>query len=158
MKLLVLSDSHGRVGMLEKAYETHPDADMIVFLGDGLRDVSRAFTGCEKTVVCVRGNCDGITFDSSFAAHALEETILDLEGVRVLCCHGHRYGVKSGLSTIAEYADSKDIQLVLYGHTHTPAQTRCGGVVLFNPGRASTGSYGIVYLKDGAVLCSHGEV
>ena len=46
MKLLVLSDSHGRVGMLEKAYETHPDTDMIVFLGDGLRDISRAFTGC----------------------------------------------------------------------------------------------------------------
>lgn len=158
MKILVLSDSHGRVAVLERAYEMHADADIIVFLGDGLRDVSRAFADCGKTVVCMRGNCDVITFDTSGASNALDQTTLDVEGVRILCCHGHRYGVKSGLSTIAEYARAQNIQLVLYGHTHIPDETHLCGATLFNPGSASVGSYGIVYIKNGAVLCSHGKV
>ena len=43
MKLLVFSDSHGAAGRLFKAAEAHPDADMFIFLGDGLRDAEALF-------------------------------------------------------------------------------------------------------------------
>ena len=35
MRLLVLSDSHGRKNLLLQAVELHPEADAVIFLGDG---------------------------------------------------------------------------------------------------------------------------
>ena len=37
MRLLVLSDSHGRKKLLLEAVELHPEADAVIFLGDGER-------------------------------------------------------------------------------------------------------------------------
>ena len=39
MRLLVLSDSHGRKNLLLQAVELHPEADAVIFLGDGDRDI-----------------------------------------------------------------------------------------------------------------------
>ena len=39
MRLLVLSDSHGRKNLLLEAVELHPEADAVIFLGDGERDI-----------------------------------------------------------------------------------------------------------------------
>ena len=57
-KLLVFSDSHGRAGKMSAVFSEHPDAELIIFLGDGLRDAVRVLCGCEKTVAAVCGNCD----------------------------------------------------------------------------------------------------
>ena len=38
-KILVTSDSHGSAYALCRVAETEPDADAMIFLGDGLRDL-----------------------------------------------------------------------------------------------------------------------
>lgn len=154
MKLVVFSDSHGYTKKLETAASMHTDADLFVFLGDGIRDAERVFErfgGIPSTIV--KGNCDSL-----FSASHLSECTLDLAEARVMCTHGHLYGVKSGLGALCNAAKQKNAALALYGHTHTPLETRTDGIVMFNPGSVAQGSYGIVYIEKSGVLCSHGKI
>lgn len=123
---LVLSDSHGKRRGLEKLMPLFGENDFIVHLGDGsadMRDVLRAFP--EKVYLC-RGNCD-----FSFGE---EEYVIREEGVSLLCCHGHKYGVKSGLSRLARRAKELGCEVALYGHTHRAAIEETDGVLCVNPG------------------------
>ena len=130
--MIVLSDSHGRARReLEKLRPLFAENDYIVHLGDGssdLREILRAYP--EKTFLC-KGNCD-----FSFGA---EEFVIEAEGLRILCCHGHRQSVKSGIERLAAYARSKDCDIALYGHTHLAEVRELEGVLCINPG--ALGSY-----------------
>lgn len=133
MKIAVFSDTHGNTGpMLRTAEELLPDA--IAHLGDFGRDAA-----CLKEkfpdipLYAVRGNCD-------VSPDAPEELAAELGGVRVLLCHGHRYGVDWGrLDSLVYAAQEKGCALVLYGHTHRAENTELGGVRLVNPGTAGAG-------------------
>ncbi len=153
MKLLVMSDSHGRDDKMEKIIALHPDADLIVFLGDGLREAERVLEDHRGiSSFTVAGNCDW-----SFHDHVPLAT-LDLDGKKIVCCHGHSFGVKSGVGTLWEYAASKGASLALFGHTHEQYEENRDGIVLFNPGAVCDGCFGVIYLEKGAVLCSHGNI
>ena len=153
MKLLVMSDSHGRDDKLEKIIDTHSDADMLVFLGDGLRDAEEVFEKhCKIPCVMVKGNCDW-SFDNRAPAE-----IITKGGIKIVCCHGHTFGVKSGRGALAEYAASIGASLALYGHTHTASEEHYDGVTVFNPGAVCEGSFGIVYIENGGILCSNGNI
>lgn len=136
-KIVIISDSHGNGKGIEKLRGLIAENDYCIHLGDGVGDI-RAIAGeyPDKIYFCA-GNCD-------FFAHYPEEGILDVEGVRILYCHGHRYGVKSGLGTLAIKAKTVGADIALYGHTHTPMITEQDGVTLINPGsiRFSVGEGG----------------
>ncbi len=169
MTLLVLSDSHGRVNKIEAALALNKNADAILFLGDGLRDISRAeLEG--KSVISVSGNCDAFTFSA-----APDEHMARFGEYNVLLTHGHAFYVKQTLSRAIAYAAQRDADLLLYGHTHTrhdeyfPEGTEIGGVTLrkplhvFNPGsignpRDGRYSFGIITIRGKDILTSHGEV
>ena len=58
-KLLILSDSHNSAGAVERILHAESDANAVVFLGDGLRDLEEALTLHPKMkVYAVAGNCD----------------------------------------------------------------------------------------------------
>lgn len=157
MKILVFSDSHGDYRRLKKAADMHPDADMFIFLGDGLRDAERLFDESKGvTAVAVKGNCDisGVGFSDLY----LDEQTLDIEGVRIFCCHGHKYSVKFSLLNLAYRAREKEVDIALFGHTHTPVETVNEGIRFFNPGSVREGSFGIIYIENGAVVASHGKI
>lgn len=156
MKILVFSDAHGNERKMREAIEEHKNAAMAVFLGDGIRQADNVFSDYPSLItMSVAGNCDGMNFISNTANTASFEE----EGIRVFLCHGHSFHVKHTLSALEEYAREKGINLALYGHTHIPLETRCeGGIVLFNPGSIAEGSYGIVDLWHGGILCSHGRI
>ena len=86
------------------------------------------------------------------------------DGVVIFYTHGHMYGVKYDLDTLADAASARGAEVALFGHTHIPhAETR-SGVFLFNPGscgRCYTGpdTYGILTLDGGKVTAyEHKEV
>ena len=82
---VVLSDSHGRRNALEKIKPLFAENDFIVHLGDGSGDLRDTYSQYpEKTYIC-KGNCD--------LFYGGEEFVLEEEGVSLLCCHGHKYGV-----------------------------------------------------------------
>lgn len=130
-RFVVLSDSHGRINLTEKLGGLFAENDAIVHLGDGSTDMRPVF--ClypEKTYIC-RGNCDFFYGESEY--------IIEAEGVRIFCCHGHSYGVKSGLERLATAAKEKDCTVALYGHTHIASIEKTDGVLCINPG--SAGAY-----------------
>ena len=157
MKILVFSDSHGAYSKMERALEAHPDADMIFFLGDGLRDADKLFDEYKSIPhVAVRGNCD---FASSFGGESyLDEQTVDLGEIRVFACHGHKYNVKSSELGLWLRAKEKEVDLALFGHTHQPYERCYEGVRLFNPGSIGQGSFGVIYVEKKGIVASHGRV
>ena len=84
-RVLVLSDSHGNVGNMIRAVKRE-EPDMILHLGDCVVDADalrREFP--HITMVNVPGNCDFSRGDT--------ERLIDIDGYKVLMCHGHTYGV-----------------------------------------------------------------
>lgn len=125
---VVLSDSHGRKKNVEKLVPLFRENDFVVHLGDGssdLRDFSRE--NPDKTYI-MKGNCD--------FSYGMDEYIIETEKVRILCCHGHKYGVKSGLFRLAAHAKECDCDAALYGHTHRAAIEEIEGILCINPGSA----------------------
>ncbi len=171
MRLLVISDTHGKTRRVDEVVSRCAGFDMLLFLGDGLKD----FCGREHLgVFSVSGNCDGF-FLGSMRASAPEERMIDAEGVKLLMMHGHRWGVKSSHTAAAAHAANMGADVLLFGHTHEPiekyypAGSELGGVVLikplyvFNPGslgqpREGEPSFGVIEIKRGQILLSHGAV
>ncbi len=130
-KLVVISDSHGKKKAVEKVAPLFEENDYVIHLGDGASDLKETFSHFpEKTYIC-KGNCD--------LFYGNDEFVLEIEKVRILCCHGHRYGVKSNLYRLAEHAKSLDCEVALYGHTHVASVEKVDGVTCINPG--SLGSF-----------------
>ena len=148
MRLLVLSDSHGLVRPLRAVLALHPEADLIVHLGDGERDLAQAadLIGSRRTVqVC--GNCD---FASLLPYN---ELIRADDGTLIFCSHGHREHVKYGMTEFCEKAKRCGARIALYGHTHRPVTEKTDGIYLMNPGALLNGSYGMVDITPGGILC-----
>ena len=147
MRILVVSDSHGAVHRLREVLALHPEASVLIHLGDGAQDPAQAadLIG-ERRLIRVRGNCD---FGSPLPANALEE----IAGTRIFCTHGHLEHVKSGPQMLCEKARAQTARIALYGHTHEAVTTRSDGLYLMNPGALQNGSYGMIDLEPGVLFC-----
>lgn len=166
MKLLVLSDTHGRVDRVLRVLNLHSDADAVLFLGDGISDISRSGVDTGK-LFCVRGNCDGVSFNPSL--YSPDELSLCFDGFNILMMHGHLHGVKSGIDSAVRYAAAKGADILLFGHTHIPCESYLSSddmkkpIYIFNPGSLGAGqggsaSYGLIQTKNRHILFSHGSL
>ena len=159
MEILIASDSHGRFDNLRQMLLDHPNAKYLLFCGDGLRDVGAAVKEFPSVIVAaVRGNCDWLS-------DVPEELFFTVDGVRILMMHGHTYGVKGGMGAALSYAKERGAHVLIYGHTHKRHNEYVSEseITLFNPGsiaeRCSDGySYGVLEIKEGEYLLSHGAV
>ncbi len=124
---VVLSDTHGNVAAVEKLAPIMAEADYVIFLGDGLKDLSRFALGNREKFRLAEGNCD-------FFSTGEKEGFMEVEGVKLMFCHGHRYSVKRGLEELLTRAKQENCTLALYGHTHEARIDRVDGVTLINPG------------------------
>ena len=157
MKILVFSDSHGAYHKMKAVVDMHPDARLMIFLGDGLRDADRLFDEYPDIPhIAVKGNCDltGILPGDTY----LDEQTADIDGKRIFCCHGHKYSVKSSELSLWLRAKEKGADIALFGHTHVPFERTYEGVTLFNPGSIGGGSFGLIYIEKDAHLVSHGKI
>lgn len=171
MNILVFSDSHGCVSNMLEAYRRQikkPDA--IIFLGDGLRDLSCCDFG-EIPTFAVTGNNDMLNFFGK--GYAEDEIVMTLGGKKIMMTHRDRYAVKLGMARLVAEADKKGADIVLFGHTHEafekylPAGKCEYGVDLkkplyiFNPGSVGRydATFGTIEFKDnGEVMFSHGAL
>lgn len=165
MKCLCFSDSHGYIGLMQRALRLHPDAEVVFFLGDGLSDVEYLMAANpNRAFIMVRGNCDPRSLSLSRGIKVTES--VTLLGKKITLTHGHEYDAKFGTHNLLKLAEQTDSDLVLFGHTHTPCEKYFTlpsgkGVYLFNPGSASEGyssapSFGIITLTERDILLSHG--
>ena len=172
MKLLVLSDSHGHVDSVRRAVELNMDADAIIHLGDGYNDLKYVKLP-DVPVYTVRGN--GEDWLTMRANDVPRELLLEFDGVKLLMMHGHTHSVKSGLDSATDHALEQGADALLFGHTHgaleryIPEGSIVGGkktersIYIFNPGsigepKFGEPMFGIITIRDGKLLFSHGEV
>ncbi len=129
-KLIILSDSHGKRAYVRELAPLFAENDYIIHLGDGASDAREIFKEYPEKTYPVGGNCD-------FCSPYPDEGVLEVEGVRIFYCHGHKYGVKRDLTSLAKAAKEKDCDVALYGHTHRASVDKIDGVSLINPGTMS---------------------
>jgi uncharacterized protein len=131
MKIVILSDSHGSFGVIQKIVTREEPFDLLIHLGDGVEDLLRL----QKIKACnfdaVAGNNDPV---DSYPAHVM----LKLGGYRFFLTHGHHYRVNDNLNQLFAAAKKEKSAFVFYGHTHSFADRVFKGIRFLNPGTVCT--------------------
>lgn len=157
MKILVLSDSHGRMENAKAVLQKlEKQINMVFHLGDHDQD-AMALQSIFSSLPFhyVRGNND---YGRDTPSHKL----VLAQGKRILLTHGHKERVHYNLNTIAYWGEEQGADAVVFGHTHVPFHDDNGRVYLFNPGSISlprdglTPTFGIITIEnariEGAVM------
>lgn len=130
MKILIVSDTHGRNANLIDVIEKCGKIDMLIHCGDleCARENIEYFAGC--SVVAVKGNND-------FFLREEKEVVFWLEKYKVMVAHGHTYNVSLGVDMLVDEALSRGANIVMYGHTHRPHLEIRDEITILNPGSLS---------------------
>lgn len=151
MRLLVISDTHGRSALIDRVLRREPKAKEVFFLGDVVSDIESVIPEHrDRNFHIVRGNCD---YFCNYPLFDIAE--YKKENVTVWFTHGHRYSVKSGTEGIFAAAKGVGANIALYGHTHISAAEYRDGVYIVNSGslsmpRNGAASYAVIDIgKDG---------
>lgn len=148
MKILIISDTHGRHTGFDRILQKEGAPDMLIHLGDvegGEYYMSERVAG---PVHMVGGNND------FFSGLNREEEFM-IGKYRVLITHGHYYYVSVGTERIKEEARARGVDIVMFGHTHRPVLEVEEDLVTLNPGSVSfprqegrKPSYMIMYIGE----------
>jgi putative phosphoesterase len=127
MKVLIVSDTHGRDQYLLETLEKVSPIDLMIHLGDfeGGEDYIRSITPCPAELIS--GNND-------FFNGLPKEKLIRIGKYTVMLTHGHRYGVNYNTSSLRETAKKNQADIVMFGHTHVPMIDLSDSVWVINPG------------------------
>lgn len=157
MKILIVSDSHGRTDLL-CGISSQERPDMIIHLGDLEDDrklVEKKLGAPEIPCVFIKGNCD---YGSN--GDLLNTSVFNLKGHRFFCTHGHLYSVNYSTDRLLYTAEENNCDIVIYGHTHRPCNEWSDAapgrplINILNPGSiafprgSNSRTYMIMELKD----------
>lgn len=130
MKILVVSDTHGKMENFREAVERE-NPDRIYHLGDGEGIEDLAWMTTSAPMEIVAGNCD-------WGSNLPNYVVLEVGKHVLFLAHGHMYNVRAGVDTICAEASKRGCDVVLYGHTHIPVidyvATENGPMTVANPG------------------------
>ncbi len=130
MKVVLMSDSHGRNRNIDMIMDIEKDADMFLHCGDiECDELTYPFM---KTV---RGNND-------YYGDYPEMIKLVLGTHRVLMLHSHHVFSRDRMKAMSVLAKQEECDMVFYGHTHVAKDTMVEGIRLINPGS-------LYYSRDG---------
>lgn len=150
MKILLVSDTHGRDEHLEEVLELEKP-DFLCHMGDveGSEDYIRVIAECPLAMVA--GNND-------FWTDLNPEVIFELQGFRIFMTHGHYYYAHSGNEQLKSAGRRNGADIVLFGHTHRPMLEFDKDIIVANPGSLTyprqekrRPSYMVLYLEKGKV-------
>ena len=130
MKILIVSDTHGRHSAFDKALKEAGKIDALVHLGDteGGEDYIEAVCGCPAYVLA--GNND-------FFSDNIREMEVVFGTKKAFMTHGHYYYVSLGPERIIEEGKMRNADIVMFGHTHKPFLEMIDGMIVLNPGSLS---------------------
>jgi len=138
MRIGVVSDTHvtSFVEVPDRILVALAEVDLIIHAGDFVtKDV---FDGLKRLgeVKAVWGNMDS----NELKRILPEKELLLIEEKRIGITHGSGgpYGIEDRVSRMF-----KDVDVIIYGHSHQPRNEIKEGVLFFNPGRARN-SFGIL--------------
>ncbi len=157
MRIAVLSDTHLREGRSLPRFvrENLTQIEMILHAGDLTHMGLLEELACIAPVRAVRGNCDG--WDVSLP----DRDIIECGSWKIGLVHGN---VGKGNSTperaFNEFTETP-VNVIVFGHSHTPYMEWRKGILLFNPGsptdkrREPQYSFGILDVQPDQITAKH---
>jgi uncharacterized protein len=149
IRIGVLSDTHlysvteEFVAALQGALD---GVDLLFHAGDITSKVVYEYL-CNWNLKAVAGNMDDFDLASLLPQRRIEEVM----GVRIGIIHGR--GGPQGIEDVVS-AEFPDVDVIVYGHSHIPLQSKRGKRILFNPGAyrgfyGQRGTVGLMEIGDG---------
>lgn len=152
MRFAVLSDTHGDLSRMFAAadYIRALKPDALIHLGDFCADAEAMAKELRLELHAVAGNCD-----AGHTTHPVVD-VLEVEGARILLCHGHTYDVGETPQRLIWAAQERECTAALFGHTHRQFLEKEDGVLLMNPGslcrpRGTEAGLGLLTVEKGVV-------
>lgn len=153
LRIVAVSDLHGRSSALEKIIEQQPKIDALFFMGDGMDCAMHVMAFYpDIPFYATNGNCDGFSLSA-------EVKTANIGGKKIIYCHGHGFSVKHSLDALKAYARAQNADLCLFGHTHTAYHAFEDGIHFLNPGSPSKpvdshASYAVIDIYNGQIFCN----
>lgn len=153
MKILALSDTHGKLDKALKVCDVVSDADLVIHLGDHKSDGDEIAKAKGIDVIAVKGNCDGGYSENDYE-------IVSTPSGKILLIHGHMQNVKSTLQNLLCRTRELGCKAAVFGHTHKPCIEEVNGTYLINPGSlplpadGGNGSYAVIEATENAFSAS----
>lgn len=151
MRIAVVSDTHGLLDKALQSLKIIDGLEMIIHLGDYVKDAKKIEERTGIKTVYVRGNCDYLELDIE------EEKIIEIEDKKIFITHGHKYDVKNGINKIFYRGKELNVDAILFGHSHISMILEYEGILMLNPGSTeiprggSDGSIGIIDISNGDI-------
>lgn len=130
MRILVISDTHGVNKEIIEIFSENEKADMIIHLGDYVKDGEKISKILGLPCVIVKGNGD---YNSDYP----EDRFIEIEGKKIFSTHGHKYNIKSNLDKLYHKSMKLKADIILFGHSHIPLNIKKDGIIIMNPGSPS---------------------
>lgn len=130
MKILIVSDTHGRHGNLDEVLEREGKIDMLLHLGDVEDDEHYIEAIAECPIHLLAGNND-------FFSYLPHEKEIKIGKYKVFMTHGHGYYVSMNTKRLRDEAKARGVDIVMFGHTHKPYIDVEGDLKVINPGSLS---------------------
>jgi putative phosphoesterase len=132
MKILIVSDNHGRTGNFKKVIEKVAPIDMMIHCGDagGSGDVLMQMANCPLEIVS--GNSDDFSTCNNMTVQAEREFTIGRH--KIWLVHGHRYSLAIGNGELRDAGIERGVDIVMYGHTHRPLIDIKPDITMINPG------------------------
>lgn len=130
MKILIVSDTHGRHDNLDEVLEKEKNIDMLLHLGD-VEDKEyyiEAVADCPVHIIA--GNND-------LFSYLPKEKELKIGKYKVWLTHGHTHYVTMNTGRLRDAACARGADIVMFGHTHKPYLDVEQKPMVVNPGSLS---------------------
>jgi len=130
MKIGVISDTHLREPHAEfkRVIESHfKGVEKIFHAGDFVDWSIAEFLSSQKELIAVCGNMDSREIGKAFP----QKRVIELKGFKIGLIHGggSPFGIESRIR-----GEFDEVNAIVYGHTHTPANHQVKNIYFFNPG------------------------
>ncbi len=153
MRIVVLSDTHmprAAEDLPASVYKEIESSDMILHAGDFVEtDILNKLRKL-KPIRAVCGNMDSQAVRNELK----QKEIITIGKFKIGLTHG--YGAPAGMiETVA--SEFTGVDMIVFGHTHSPISISKGGVMFFNPGSptdtvfAKINSFGIIEITDDTI-------
>lgn len=129
MKILIISDTHGRHDNFDIVIERVGKIDMLIHAGD-VEDETYIESSVDCPIHMVAGNND-------YFSYLPKEKEFSIGKYHIFLTHGHNYHVSMDTRYIKQEARARKVDVVIYGHTHRPDVDITGDVIAINPGSLS---------------------
>ena len=145
MKIIVLSDTHGKLKKVYDIVNKITEPDMIIHCGDYEQDAQLLENELGVPIIFVPGNCDGGGRD--------DFEIVETSAGNIFVTHGHEFGAGYSEERLMYAALENNCKAVCYGHTHLPVCQWVEDILFVNPGSlskprdGSNGSYAVISVE-----------